>query len=216
MSTATANVVMLPISTVRASNVPAKMLEVYTSARATVDKATGKKKEISAAHRTRSILVPEFLIEGVPGKFEDFIRSQLASVAKQQLSALWEETPSISETPAELWTTDSLLVYAARNSETQRLSCERIRAAFAGFVNSEAIAEEFRGKASIQEVLESASASGFKAGEKQVTMLLSWIEAWLELRSKEDDEFAETWEHRAVLRKLTTRRDELAAMKDSF
>jgi hypothetical protein len=95
---------------------------VTVGTRATIDKETGKKREIPADQRTRSIVIPELQVDSVPSKFQMLVLDALRNTAKAQLSALWEADANLREVPAAIWTVDSLLAFAAREAESKRLT----------------------------------------------------------------------------------------------
>lgn len=120
----------LKVSTI--AQVATKGFEPVTiGTRATVDKETGKKREIPADQRTRSVLIPELEVHGVPSKFQSIVLDALRNIAKQQLAALWDADKMLHEVPANIWSVDALLMYAARESESKRLSKDSIAAWFA-------------------------------------------------------------------------------------
>lgn len=114
-------VAMLPVHTI-AQVALAGTEPVTVSTRATVDKDTGKKREIPADQRTRCIVIPELSVDGIPSKFQSIVLDALRNTAKAQLSALWEADPMLREVPAAIWTVDSLLMFAAREAESKKLT----------------------------------------------------------------------------------------------
>lgn len=95
---------------------------VTVGTRATVDKETGKQRIIPADQRTRSIVIPTLSVDSLPSKFQMLILDTLRSVAKTQLSSLWEADSMLKEVPANIWNVDSLLAFAAREAESKRLT----------------------------------------------------------------------------------------------
>ena len=124
---------MLTITTVPATTVSRGMVQVTARTRATTDKATGKKTEISADQRSRSITIPE-LTPAVSTKYMDLICSALYEAAKQQLGQQWADDPQIQQTSTELYTENALLAFATRESEGKKLNSAAI---IAWFNNSE-------------------------------------------------------------------------------
>lgn len=124
-------VAKLQVSSVEPAEVPKGQVLVIARTRATTDRATGKKKEIEAANRMRCVLIPELEVR-IESKFVMFVLSALYDIAKDQLSALWEEHgDSMVEVDAAIWHVDALLGYAARKAETKKLSADSIVAWFA-------------------------------------------------------------------------------------
>ena len=119
VSTMTTNV--LTVSTV-AQLATAGFEPVTVGTRATKDPETGKQRIIPADQRTRSIVIPELAVDSVPSKFQMLILECLRSTAKAQLSALWEADDALREVPANIWSVDSLLMFAAREAESKRLT----------------------------------------------------------------------------------------------
>lgn len=124
-----ADVTKLPVSTVRAAIVPKGKLQITAGTRATKDKTTGVKKEIPADQRSRSILIDEFS-PSVESKYVSLVTSALTEVAKVQLTTQWENDPMLREVDAALYTEDALLLFAAREAESKKLSKETIDAWF--------------------------------------------------------------------------------------
>ena len=95
---------------------------VTVGTRATVDKETGEKRTIAADQRTRSIIIPELQVEGIPSKFQMIVLDALRNAAKAQLSAMWEADANLRTVPANVWNVDALLMFAAREAESKRLT----------------------------------------------------------------------------------------------
>jgi hypothetical protein len=106
------------------------MEPVTIGTRATKDPETGKARVIDATNRTRSILIPCLQVPDVPSRFTMFVLDALRKVAKAQLSALWEETPTLKEVSPAIWSVDALLMFAAREAESKRLSKDTVTAWF--------------------------------------------------------------------------------------
>jgi len=116
---------MLAVSTV-AQIAPKGFEPVTVGTRATTDKETNKKKEIPADQRTRSIIIPELQVDGLPSKFTSLVLDTLRTIAKDQLASMWKAEPMLREVPANVWSVDALLMYAAREAESKRLSTASI------------------------------------------------------------------------------------------
>jgi hypothetical protein len=99
---------------------------VTVGTRATKDAETGEKRVIPANARTRSILIPTLTIVDVPSKYQMFLLDGIRNTAKAQLSAMWKADANLREVPANVWTVDALLMYAAREAESKRLSIASI------------------------------------------------------------------------------------------
>jgi len=118
----------LTVTSVAAATVLAGYLQITAGTRASKD-AAGVKKEIPAADKSRSIIIPEFK-PAVSSKYAFLVVSALMGCAKDQLTEQWKANPAIKEVEAGLYTEDALLAYAARASESKRLSTESITAWF--------------------------------------------------------------------------------------
>jgi hypothetical protein len=115
----------LTITTVPAATVPAGKVQITARTRAMKDKETGKAKEIPADQRSRSVLIDE-LTPAVSKKYLNIVCAALYETAKQQLDALWVANPLVREMDSALMTEDALLAYAARESESKKLTGEAI------------------------------------------------------------------------------------------
>lgn len=82
----------------------------------------GTKREVANEDRTRVIVIPELSVDGVPSKFQSIVLDALRKTAKEQLSSLWKAEPMIREVPAAIWNVDSILLFAAREAESKRLT----------------------------------------------------------------------------------------------
>lgn len=116
---------LLTVSTIPATTVPAGMLQVTARTRATTDKTTGEKTAIPLDQRSRSIIIPEFSIDA-PSKFISLISEALGKLAQQQLDAAWTADPDLRSVTAASYTLDSLLLYAARETESRKLNATTI------------------------------------------------------------------------------------------
>jgi hypothetical protein len=113
----------LTVSTVAQTATAGSGMEPVTiGTRATKDPETGKARTIPADQRTRSILIDELQVSDVPSKFQMLILDTLRDVAKAQLSSLWDADPDLRIVPASIWSVDSLLMFAAREAESKRLT----------------------------------------------------------------------------------------------
>lgn len=116
---------MLTVSTVPATTVQAGFLQVTANTRAVTDKESGKKQEIPANQRSRSIIIPEFSVDA-PSKFVSLITGALHELAVQQLRETWKADPDVKQVTAASYTVDSLLLYAAREAESRKLNADSI------------------------------------------------------------------------------------------
>jgi hypothetical protein len=114
----------LNITTVPAATVPVGKIQVTVRARAGKDK-NGNKTEITAANRSRSVLIDEFR-PAVSNKYLNIVCAALYDTAKQQLDAQWSADANIKDTESTLYTEDALLAYAARESESKKLTGDAI------------------------------------------------------------------------------------------
>ena len=117
----------LTITTVPATTVAPGTIQITARTRAVTDKTTGKKTEIAADQRSRSITIPE-LTPSVSAKYMDIVCSALYEAAKQQLGQQWAEDPQIKETSSDLYTENALLAFAVRESEGKKLNSAAILA----------------------------------------------------------------------------------------
>lgn len=118
-------VTMISVTTTPAATVEKGKLQVTAFRRAVTDKATGKKQEIPASEKSRSIIIPEFQPD-VSSKYVSIVSKALGETAKAQLAEMWEANPSIKEVAAVLFAEDNLLAYAARVAESKRLTIASI------------------------------------------------------------------------------------------
>lgn len=82
--------------------------------------------ELEAHERARFIVVPELSVPEVPSKFTMLVIDTLLRIARDQLDSIWKDEPQIKEVPAALFSVDSLLLYAAKKSESGRLNTDSI------------------------------------------------------------------------------------------
>jgi hypothetical protein len=90
----------------------------------------GSKREVANENRLRCIVIPELTVDGIPSKFQSLVMSALRELAVAQLSSIWKQEPMVKEVPAAIWTVDSLLLFAAREAESKRLTKETLGAWF--------------------------------------------------------------------------------------
>ena len=199
------------VSTVRQTIVDKKShVEVFTGARAKKG-ADGKKVEIAAENRVRSIIINHPDVSAVPSKFSVFVSACLLDVARNQLATLWEADSSIKEVEEGLFTTDGLLTFAAREAESKRLTGESIKLAIAKFLLT---LPEAR-RADAQEIMVSMSASAKKGSEVGCKSLGEKLATWADKQVEGTDD-----EPNAVLvavaAKLTARAEELRVQREAF
>lgn len=116
---------MIAVTTTPATTVEKGYLQVTAGTRAVTDKLTGKKKEIPADQKSRSIIIPEFQPQ-VSSKYVSIVVSALAQAAKDQLQQQWKDDPMLREVQAAQYTEDAILAFSARQAESKRLSGESI------------------------------------------------------------------------------------------
>lgn len=114
----------LTITTAPAATVPKGQIQIIARTRASKD-ADGKKQTIAADQKARAIIINE-LTPAVSSKYVHLVCAALYETAKQQLSDQWEANAAIKETDSALYTEDALLAYAARTSESKKLTGESI------------------------------------------------------------------------------------------
>lgn len=125
---APATVAMLTVSSAPILNADAGK-EIVSVGQRNGKNADGTKREVAADQRYRGVQIPILSLDqsGVPNKFQPMLLTALRKTAEKQLDACWEEsTNGLREVPAAIWTVDSLILFAARVSESQRLSTERV------------------------------------------------------------------------------------------
>lgn len=93
----------------------------------------GKKIIVPKENRHRSIHITGWELAGVPEKFAGLIRSALDEAASEQLRQITEGTDGLlrKETDASLFIVDSLLAFAARETERKRFTAANITEWFA-------------------------------------------------------------------------------------
>lgn len=110
----------LTVTTVPQLTVAKGYIQVTANTRSSTDK-DGKKKEIPADQRSRSIIIPEFQ-PAVSSKYVSLVTSALATAAKEQLAQQWKAEPMLREVDAALYTEDSILAFCAREAESKKLT----------------------------------------------------------------------------------------------
>ncbi len=116
-----------------------KMLQVFTTEQKAAEgqetviarTRSTEKNPVIEANRLRCIIVPEYKVEGVPSKFHALCLQAVRDIAQKQLDTLWKATPSIKEVPAAIWSLDSVLLFAAREQESKRLTSDNLATWFA-------------------------------------------------------------------------------------
>jgi hypothetical protein len=122
-------VAKIAVSTVPAATVAPGFWQITARTRASTDKATGKKTEIAADQRSRSIMIPECK-PAVSSKYVSLVNSALAMTAKAQLEQQWTADPMLREVDAAAYTEDALLLFSAREAESKKLTAAAILAWF--------------------------------------------------------------------------------------
>lgn len=198
----------IQVSTIRHTVIAAGMVEVFTGSRLTDKMKKAGIKEIPADQRTRAILVPELTIPDVPTKFQSFMLDQLYAMAKAQLADLWEEAGAegLRTVPADIWTVEPLLAYAARKSETQKLSAELVKQAAQPLLD--AVVPKDKHDA-VREALVNFAAPNPSVLINRSTALRDWIAKY-----KKDNE--PSWVLVSLERRILKRIEELTASTDAF
>jgi hypothetical protein len=197
----------ITVSTVAPIAVPAGMVPVIARTRGT------KGQQIPANQKLRAILVADYDCSGLPSKFTEFVRAQLAVTAVAQLQEMWKtQGDALLTTDAALWTTDALLGFAAREQENKRLTGDSITSACAAFVASLNPA----GQKMASEILASMAAPAKKGSEKQLFALAAKLAAHIE-ELDADETAAEPNPLLAIVaRKMHDRAEELKAQRLAF
>lgn len=107
-----------------------RMLQVFTTPQKcnagsellAVTTRAAEGKTIATGDRMRCIIIPELAVEGIPSKFQSLVLDALRRTARHQMNAKWKADPMLREVEAAIWSVDSLLLYAARESESLRLT----------------------------------------------------------------------------------------------
>jgi len=118
---------MIQVSSVPATAVAEGFEQVQVNRRDSKENGT-----VPQAERCRAIVIPELQVSDVPSKFQMLILDALRNAASAQLAAFWKDAgwPGLSQVPAAVWTVDSILMFAARDAESKRLSKESVLAWF--------------------------------------------------------------------------------------
>lgn len=175
---------MIQVSTVRPSNIPAGMEEVFSRVN------DADKKNIPVSQRVLSILIPELEVAaGVSSKFQSLLLDSLRRLARERLGVLRKSGYVCpTEVHSSLFTVDGLLEFYAREVESTRLSGESIEAAakLLGFVDG--LLEEHRAPA--MEVLKAAwhATSRAKIKEKQAATLSAKLAEFLARQPGDENE----------------------------
>lgn len=197
----------ITVSSVRPVALAAGTIAVIANTRAT--KKTGA---IAEANKLRAIVVNEFDVSSLPSKWTMFAANQLHKVATQQLAALWETNGNAwTETDSALWTTDALLAFASRESESKRLTADNITEQAAAFV---ATYDEAK-RAPAMKVLVSMAAPAKQGTEKQCFALAEKLTLWIEADAMERDEDANPV-LLIVARKLAERAAEMKVQREAY
>ena len=200
---------IITVSTVRPSNVPAGFVPVIASTRG------AKGVVIPEAQKCRAIVVADYDASGLPSKFTEFVRAQLAVTAVAQLQELWKsQGDALKSVDSSLFTTDGLLAFAARQQESKRLTADSITSAVAEFVATCDLFKHDAARKAGAEVLASMAAPAKKGNERQLFALAEKLAAYL-ATPREDGE-----EHNpllsSIIAKLTDKAEELKAQRLAF
>lgn len=163
----------------------------------------GTKREVAASERYRGLQIPCLSLDqaGVPQKFQSMLLGALRKTAEDQLRACWEEsTNGLREVPAAIWTVDSLVLYAARVSESQRLSTERVNEWFAESKIGVYLKQDAKKYAQILALYQKFVPGVVSASEKHCNDMIA-------LLGRFDDEDSPIW--KALLNKAQRRIDAL-------
>lgn len=114
------------------------MLQVFTTEQTAGDgqetvvarTRSTEKNPVAEANRLRCIVIPELRVNDIASKYHSRIMAALRQDASKQLDSLWKATPSLREVPAAIWSVDSLLLFAARETESKRLTSDNLAAWF--------------------------------------------------------------------------------------
>lgn len=168
---------------------------------------------IAPENKLRAIEIIEPDVSGLPSKFTEFVRAQLAVIAVAQLQELWKQQgSSLRETDSSLWTTDGLLAFAAREQESKRLTADSITTAVAAFVAT--LKQEGRKVAS--EILSSMAAPAKKGSERQLFALHEKLAGFIDAQEADADAAEVSPLLPLVARKLAERAEELKAQRLAF
>lgn len=128
ITTDTTNAVRtLSVSTVPATAVAAGYEQVTCNTRAAKGAAAMLPQD-----KSRSIVIPELRADGVPSKLQALVLDALRRTARQQLNDIWTADAGVQAVPAAIWSVDSLLLYAAKKAESQRLTKDTVSEWFLG------------------------------------------------------------------------------------
>lgn len=116
---------MIAVTKTPATKIETGYLQVTAGSRSSKDPKTGKKIEVPADQKSRSIVIPEFK-PNVSSKYATLVVNALASIARDQLAEMWKENPQIAEVEDKLFAEDALLTYSAKRAELARLSGDSI------------------------------------------------------------------------------------------
>lgn len=176
--------------------IPAGHEVVSTARRST------KENKVAEADRYRAIFIPELSVSesGIPGKFATLVLDALRATATKQLAAMWEDaTDGLTEVPAEVWGVDSLLAFADRVSQSQRLTKETIADWYKGSIIGKKAHDKGPKVFSKYEEGFTGIAGAVTFSEEKCTQLLA-------LLAKESD----CWQVTTMRRKLSERLEKLA------
>lgn len=170
----------------------------------------GSKRVVSAENRYRGILIPELSLNeaGIPQKFQAMLLSALRATACDQLRAYWDDaTDGLRTVPASVWNADSLVMFAARTNEAQRITSERCEEWFRASSIGQYLVKDEKKLAQILALYQRFVPSVCTASDKHCSDLLA-------LLGKFADEESPIW--RQLLNKATKRRETLLREADEI
>jgi hypothetical protein len=197
---------MLTVSTVVPAVIERGYVPVIARTRAT------DKNQVTTENRLRAITIPEFDVSDLPSKWAQFAAGQLGKIAVAQLQELWKQQgAALKETPVNIWSADSLLMFAAREAESKRLTGDSIATALSAFLASvnPKVQEVAKG------ILTSMAAPAKKGSEKQLFSLADKLAAFLATAPVDQDAEPNPIPSQ-VLAKMIERAEELKAQRLAF
>lgn len=181
------------VSIIRQTATAKGIIEVFCNTRET------KGKTIDPANKLRSILIPELDLSALPSKFVVPVTGMFYDLARQQLAGLWKDNSALREVDSALFTVDGLLAYAARESESKRLTGDSIKVAAKEFISS--LKQESQETAT--KILINMAAPGDRRNEgteKQCFALASKLQEWIELDDENENPILVTVHERILAR----------------
>lgn len=168
-----------------------------------------KEKKVADCDKFRGVFIPELSVDeaGVPRKFQGLVLGALRATASDQLAALWKDsTDGLQTVPADCWGVDSLLAFAERVAQSQRLTKEAI----IGWYKGSKVAAKLAPKgakmvAHYESIFGGLAASGLGQNEQQCSQLLAILAGE-----------SACWQVDAMVRKLERRISDIQAEAAMF